>query len=141
VHSVGKHRFPLIYRDGWPVAAVGYQRNRGPSGSSLASRSALCVIGKPLIGLGDEVHVALGCGVGHSLSYSVRLLSVLAPIVSVVLRFHGFLPRGASICCNAAVIAGFPTGAKILCAQGKMSAAWQNSMGGRSMPQGLYDEC
>jgi hypothetical protein len=80
------------------------------------------VIGKPLIGLGDAVRLALGGSVGHTLSYSVRLLGAFAPMVGVVLRFHGFLPRVPSIRCNAKVIAGFPAELKFFARQEKMLA-------------------
>jgi hypothetical protein len=65
----------------------------GRSGSSLASRSALCVIREALVCLCDEVHLTPGGRISHSVSYSVGLVGALAPIVGVVPRFHGFLPR------------------------------------------------
>src|SRR5262245_41851531 len=91
VDSIGEHDFPRVCQR----CRVSDRPSTKPgrSGSSLSSRGALRVIGKPLIGFCNELHLALRLGVGHSLSYSARLLGELALIVGVQFGLHGILPR------------------------------------------------
>jgi len=102
VDSIGEHSFPVICQDaGLRRARPAKSTKVRRSGSSLSSRGALRVIGKPLIGFCNELHLAVRLGVGHSLSYSARLLGALALIVGVQFGFHGILPRALQFCCNA----------------------------------------
>jgi hypothetical protein len=41
------------------------------------------MVREPIIGLRNEVHFALGRGVGHSVSYTARLLGAIPPVVGI----------------------------------------------------------